>query len=134
MTNGDLPAFFVGCCCFFEVAHSDTPHFKPTCSFYRGSFRWFPHTMSGGGGADPAYQGYPGTGGAAGLVHQAQDADLSLSASSFSSSTSGVVSGEGGSESSGAFLHQRLLSSSGGSASGGVSREQGVRDLRSIIQ
>lgn len=91
--------------------------------------------MSGGGGPDPAYQGYPGTGAAAGLVHQAQDADLSLSASSFSSSTSGVVSGEGASESSGAFLHQRLLSSSsGGSASGGVSREQGVRDLRSIIQ
>lgn len=77
--------------------------------------------MSGGG--DPAYQqrGYPSGSGAL-------NESLDLSASSYSASsctTSGIASGEG-SEGSGSLLHQRLT--------GGVNREQGVRDLRNIIQ
>jgi hypothetical protein len=89
-------------------------------------------TMSGGGG-DPAYQqgrGYPATGGASISDSSFNAADLSGSAGSlFSSGTSGVASGEG-SECSG-NLHQRLVAAG---VAVGVSREQGVRDLRSIIQ
>ena len=60
------------------------------------------------------------------------DLSSSFSSSRGSSTTSGVVSGEG-SEGSGSGLHQRLVS---GVATAGsiLSREQGARDLRSIIQ
>lgn len=94
-----------------------------------------------GGGDDPTHyhqqQQQPSSGSASGSGGGA----LTLSTDSFSaadlsfgsygsSSTSGVVSGDGG-ESGG--LHQKLVAA-GLAVGGGVSREQGVRDLRSIIQ
>ncbi len=57
-------------------------------------------------------------------------ADLSVGSYS-GSSTSGVLSG-GESSGEGSGLHQRLVAA--GLTAVGVSREQGVRDLRSIIQ
>lgn len=86
--------------------------------------------MSGG---DPAYhhpgRGYPtGGGGAASNESSFNAGELSTSLSS--SGTSGIASGEGTDCSGGgSALQQRLVA-----AGVGVSREQGVRDLRSIIQ
>lgn len=81
---------------------------------------------------DPAYpqRGYPsGSGGGAGGLNDSSLNPQDLSASFSSSGTSGIASGDGGDCSSGPSLQQRLVA-----AGVGVSREQGVRDLRSIIQ
>ena len=96
-------------------------------------------TPSGsGGGGDPASSSYfqspSASGNALALSSDSINAaDLSIGSYS-GSSTSGVVSGgESGGEGSG--LHQRLVAAGLSAVGGaGVSREQGVRDLRSIIQ
>ena len=84
------------------------------------------YTMSSGG--DPAYlRGYPtGGGGAASSESSFNAGELSASLSS-SGGTSGIASGEGTDCSGGGLALQQRLGV-------GVGREQGVRDLRSIIQ
>lgn len=85
------------------------------------------YTMS-----DPAYQlarGYPPGSGVAATSNDSSANAADLSTSFSSSGTSGIASGDGNDSGSSPSLHQRLVA-----AGVGVSREQGVRDLRSIIQ
>ena len=88
--------------------------------------------ISSSSGESPAYQqqrGYP-----SGSAHNdCIAADLLGSFSSSTSSTSGVASGEG-SEASTSGSHQRLFVGGVGSSGTSTSNEQGVQDLRSIIQ
>lgn len=83
--------------------------------------------MSGDPG--PAYKqqrGFPSGSGLSSSSDSVSAVDHSFSSNSSTSTTSGFASG---SEGSGSGFQQRLVG-----AGLGVSREQGVRDLRSIIQ